>query len=611
MLTFDFGAGAGQVLTAIGSASALVELDPSGKIVAANERFCKDLGYDLAEIKGKHHDMFVEPGSAESSENREFWNRLRRGESNAGEFRRIGKGGKEKWHLASYTPVIARSGKLVKVVMIAMDVTASKIKALEDEAKLDAVSRRQPILEFTPDGTIAGANEALLKTSGYRIEEIRGRPHSIFVDPAYAQTEAYREFWRKLGRGEPITEEYKRVAKGGKEVWIQADYCPIFGSDGRVMKVVNFMTDITGRVASVEHIGAGLARLANGDLQQRIETPLAHGLEKFRVDFNAALDALDRSMSTVEASANAIREGSREIASASDDLSQRTQQQAASLEETVAALNELTETVRKTAESAVHAREAVGAAKDDSEKTGAVVREAVDAMRAIDSSSKQISQIIGVIDEIAFQTNLLALNAGVEAARAGDAGRGFAVVASEVRALAQRSAQAAKEIKALILTSEERVDQGAVLVTRAGEALQRIVAQVLEIAGIVSGISASAENQSGALDQINKAIASVDQVTQSNASMVEETTAAVHNLSRETEDLGALVGKYKLTHHSDEGLRNELKRVAPHAFRNPTSAPSRPPSPAPANRPAPRAIAKSSAAQAQAAADADEEWREF
>ena len=306
MFTFDFGADAARVLRAIGTACALIEFAPDGRIITANERFCKALGYDLAEIKNKHHDMFVEPGYAASPENREFWKRLGRGESNAGEFRRIAKGGEEKWFLASYNPVLGRSAKVMKIVMVAMDATAAKVQALEDKGKVDAISRHQPILEYSPDGTILAANEILLKMAGYRIEEIRGRPHSMLVDPAYAESEAYREFWRKLGRGERITEEYKRVAKGGKEVWIQADYSPIVGADGRVVKVVNFMSDITGRVASVEHIGAGLARLADGDLQQRIDTPLAHGLEKFRVDFNAALDALDRSMLAVETSANAI-----------------------------------------------------------------------------------------------------------------------------------------------------------------------------------------------------------------------------------------------------------------------------------------------------------------
>jgi methyl-accepting chemotaxis protein len=273
----------------------------------------------------------------------------------------------------------------------------------------------------------------------------------------------------------------------------------------------------------------------------------------------------------------------------------------------------VTNTVKKTAGNAVHAREAVGNAKEDAEKTGAVVREAVDAMRAIDSSSKQISQIIGVIDEIAFQTNLLALNAGVEAARAGEAGRGFAVVASEVRALAQRSAQAAKEIKVLILTSGERVEQGAVLVARAGDALQRIVTKVLEIAEIVGGISASAQEQSVALEQINKAIVVMDQVTQSNAAMVEETTAAVHNLSQETEELGGLVAKYKLSSGRDDGLRDELKRVAPHAFREAPPAPRRTSTQAgaPAGRAASKPAAKDSKPRAKAAAGSDESWDEF
>ncbi len=446
------------------------------------------------------------------------------------------------------------------------------------------------------------ANDNFLAVLGYRLDEIQGRRHMMFVDPAYAQSEAYREFWSKLNRGEYVAEEFKRIGKGGREVWIQASYNPIFDTERRVIRVVKFATDVTARVESLAKIGAGLARLSDGDLQQRFSTPFFDALEPFRADFNAALGALDQSMLAVDANTHAIQGGAREISSAAEDLSQRTQQQASSLEETAAALAEITTTVRNTAESAVHARDVVGDAKEDAEKTGGVVREAVEAMSAIDNSSKQISQIIGVIDEIAFQTNLLALNAGVEAARAGDAGRGFAVVASEVRALAQRSAEAAKEIKALIRTSEERVGQGAALVARTGEALQRIVSRVLEIAQIVGGISAGVQEQSTALEEVNKAIGEMDGVTQANAGMVEETTAAVHNLSQQAEELAGLVGKYKITGGAEAGLRQELKRVAPHAFRE---------APKTIGREAPKAIGKASKPRAKVAAVANETWKEF
>ena len=279
-------------------------------------------------------------------------------------------------------------------------------------------------------------------------------------------------------------------------------------------------------------------------------------------------------MSEVGATAKSIKAGVGEIAAATDDWSQRTEQQAANLEESAAALEQLTVTVKKASQGAIHARDVVSAAKIDAEKSGAVVREAMAAMAAIDKSSKQIGQIIGVIDEIAFQTNLLALNAGVEAARAGDAGRGFAVVASEVRALAQRSAEAAKEIKGLISASTAQVDQGVVLVGQTGEALERIVTQVVEIAGSIAEIAVSAQEQSTGLDQVNAAVTDMSQATQKNSALIGETSAATHTLASETERLAKLVAAYRTQRNEDEAMRETLKKAAPHAFRNPPERPA-------------------------------------
>jgi methyl-accepting chemotaxis protein len=296
----------------------------------------------------------------------------------------------------------------------------------------------------------------------------------------------------------------------------------------------------------VEGIGCGLDKLAGGALTFRLNQSFAAEYEKLRVDFNDAMTKLAETLTVVATNTSAIRSGTGEISTAADDLSHRTEQQAASLEETAAALDEVTATVRKTSQSASHARDVVGTAKADAEASSGVVRQAVEAMTGIERSAREISQIIGVIDEIAFQTNLLALNAGVEAARAGEAGRGFAVVASEVRALAQRSAEAAKEIKALISASGRQVEQGVELVDQTGQALERILGQVAELATIVTEIAASAQEQASGLDQINTAINQMDQVTQQNAAMVEESTAASHALSRETEELSSLVGRFQL-----------------------------------------------------------------
>jgi methyl-accepting chemotaxis protein len=308
-----------------------------------------------------------------------------------------------------------------------------------------------------------------------------------------------------------------------------------FEAAGRAQKVV------------VEALAKELAALAQGDLTVRLSTEVAPDYEVLKRDFNAAVASLEEAIGTIAHAATAIGLGTREIAQASDDLSRRTEQQAASLEETAAALDQITATVRRTATGATEASGVVANARGDAEQSSDIVMEAVSAMGAIEQSSAQIGQIIGVIDEIAFQTNLLALNAGVEAARAGDAGRGFAVVASEVRALAQRSAEAAKEIKTLINASAQQVVRGVDLVGQTGEALQRIVTQVTSIDGVVTGISASAQEQATGLHQVNTAVNQMDHVVQQNAAMVEEATAATHSLRNEADQLTGLVQRFKVT----------------------------------------------------------------
>ena len=313
----------------------------------------------------------------------------------------------------------------------------------------------------------------------------------------------------------------------------------------------------------VGSIGAGLTRLAAGDLTFRLETGLPEAYEKLRTDLNAALAQLQDAMRSIVGNAHGMLSGTGEITQAADDLSRRTEQQAASLEETAAALDQITATVKRTAENASQVRLAVSKTKADAEHSGGVVQHAVEAMGEIESSSHQIGQIIGVIDEIAFQTNLLALNAGVEAARAGDAGRGFAVVASEVRALAQRSAEAAKEIKALISASAQQVGAGVKLVQETGQALGRIVAQVGEMDGAVGEIAGSAQEQATALLQVNTAVNQMDQVTQQNAAMVEQSTAAAHALAHEAEELARLTARFELGDKSPRHEANHTSSVSP------------------------------------------------
>jgi methyl-accepting chemotaxis protein len=339
----------------------------------------------------------------------------------------------------------------------------------------------------------------------------------------------------------------------------------------------------------IRYLNAGLENMSNGNLSYRIQESFGETLEPLRVCFNDSMSTLQETIATVKVGTDGIKSGTEEIAQASDDLSRRTENQAANLEETAAAVAEITTKVKQTASGAVHARKIVEVTKNEADRSGVIVQKAVSAMQQIEQSSQKITQIISVIDEIAFQTNLLALNAGVEAARAGDAGRGFAVVASEVRALAQRSADAAREIKQLLSTSQDAVGQGVDLVAETGKSLGDIISRVAEINTIVSDIASNAEQQASGLQEVNTAVDQMDQVTQQNASMVEQTTAATRNLTNQSVELAKLVSRFA-TATSGVIDTAKLKQQLPAQKLSSVHAP---------------------APMAKRAANADPEWQEF
>ena len=351
----------------------------------------------------------------------------------------------------------------------------------------------------------------------------------------------------------------------------------------------------------VASIGTGLSQLAEGDLTARIDANLAGKFAPLKQDFNRAIEALQFAMAKVARATSGIRTGSSEIRQASDDLSRRTEQQAASLEETAAAMNQITTTVQQTAADAGQANRQVVEARHDAEESGKIVRQAVEAMGGIERSSAEISEIISVIDGIAFQTNLLALNAGVEAARAGDAGKGFAVVASEVRALAQRSAEAAKDVKDRITASSEQVEAGVGMVGETGKALERIIGHITGISHLIEGIALGADQQSAGLTQVNTAVGEMDGVTQQNAAMVEQASAAARSLAGEAEELARQIGAFNLGSAADLASYEETDLE---------QAVTQTPKPDAISRPARRALPLRSVGNAALAAD-DEDWSEF
>ena len=430
---------------------------------------------------------------------------------------------------------------------------------LNEDRKLRAmIERTQAVIEFEVDGTILRANDNFLQTLGYTLEEIQGKHHSMFVYPSFVKTDRYKNMWRELAEGKPQTDQFPRLRKDGEVVWIQATYAPYLNEDGTVERIVKIATDITKRRMEILGIAAALEHLRNGDLTHRCAPSDIDDIGRLSTAYNEAVDSLQTAIRTVRDVADGVSRTAGQLNGSSAELSQRTENQAATLEETAAALEELTATVRSAAEGARDVEGNVQNARVTAEKSGQVVKDAVEAMSKIEESSQGIAKIISVIDDIAFQTNLLALNAGVEAARAGEAGRGFAVVASEVRSLALRSADAAGEIKGLIEQSTRHVSDGVTLVGRAGTELETIITSVNSISENVTEIARGAEEQSITLNEINTGIGHLDEVTQHNAAMVEETTAASQTLSSDANVMTQEMAKFV-----SEGEMKIAKHVAP------------------------------------------------
>jgi methyl-accepting chemotaxis protein len=545
-------------LAAISKAQAVIEFSLDGTIITANNNFLQAMGYTLTEIKGQHHRLFVEPSYAGSEEYRQFWAALNRGEYQAAEYKRIGKGGREVWLQATYNPIMDLNGKPIKVIKFGTVVTEQKLKNVEFEGQITAINKSQAIIEFRMDGTILTANDNFLQGMGYSLGEIKDQHHRLFVEPAYASGEEYRAFWAALNRGEFQAAEYRRLGKGGREVWLQATYSPILDLNKKPYKVIKFATVVTEQkllanetARIVADLVPALTALEQGDLTQKITNSYEGGFAKLKDSFNNTLQTLQNIINEVSSSTDAVVSAAEEVSSTAQSLSQSSSEQAASVEETSASLEEMSANINQNADNAKQTNAIATKAATDAVQGGTSVLETVKAM-------KQIAQKIGIVEDIAYQTNLLALNAAIEAARAGEHGKGFAVVASEVRKLAERSQVAANEISELASSSVQ-------IAETAGKLIGDIVPSIHKTADLVQEIAASSSEQASGVGQINKAITQLDSVTQQNASASEELASTSEELTGQAEALRVAMTFFKTDAQSQEiSHRSVSKKTMPH-----------------------------------------------
>jgi len=455
------------VVAALNTSLAVIEFSPKGDILTANSNFLACTGYALSELQGRHHSLFCEPDYTNSEAYRRFWADLERGLFNSGTYKRVAKGGAPLYLQATYNPIRDGKGRVVKVIKFATDITAARLREIDETGKISAINRAQAVIEFTPSGEIMTANDNFLQAMGYHLDEIKGRHHRLFCEESYVNSEAYRAFWDRLGRGEYQAGEYKRLGKGGREVYIQATYNPIFDEAGRVIKVVKFASDVTGAV---------MRRLRNDRANANLGTVIGQ-------IFDAAEKATSASSASEETGAII-----NSVAAASEELSQ---------------------SVRDISQSMTFARTSVEGVFKHAENANV-------SANTLNASAVAMNNVIKLINDIAGQINLLALNATIESARAGEAGRGFAVVASEVKSLAKQAAQSTQTIATEIANMQTVTTEVCSALGLISHSMNDVLSNVTSIAGaieqqnaVTGEITHNMQSAVTAVGQINDSLSNI------------------------------------------------------------------------------------------------------
>ncbi|MBO6950106.1 MAG: PAS domain-containing methyl-accepting chemotaxis protein [Rhodospirillales bacterium] len=459
----------GSIVDSLNKSQAVIEFDMDGTILHANDLFLRVMGYTLDEIKGKHHRMFADPAFAASAEYKHFWQRLNAGEYQAAEYKRLGKGGREVYIQATYNPICGADGKPYKVIKFATDITEQKLQNADYQGQIEAIGKSQAVIEFDMDGTIRHANDLFLNVMGYTLAEIKGKHHSMFAEPALAASAEYKQFWQRLNAGEYQAAEYRRLGKGGKEVFIQASYNPILDLNGKPYKVVKFATDVTHQVQN-------------------------------RMRRTESIEVIDNDLGEISNELSTVSELITSSASAAAQTASNVQAMAAAAEEMSASIREISQQVSRSSHVASTAVTQTQASNS--------------AIEGLAAAAQKIGDVVDLISDIASQTNLLALNATIEAARAGDAGKGFAVVASEVKNLASQTARATAEISEQIAGIQESTEASV-------GAMKGVTETINEINEISTSISAAVEEQSKVTEEISDnmqtATTGVDQIASGTA----------------------------------------------------------------------------------------------